>query len=57
MDQITASFIEEMGLSFENILVRDILNKVMPSKNSPSNKVGVKVKTMANEYIIIFNKK
>lgn len=57
MDQITASFLEEMGLSFENILVRDILNKVMPSKNSPSNKVGVKVKTMANEYIIIFNKK
>lgn len=57
MDQITASFFEEMGLVFEGIFVRDILNKVMPSKNSPSNKVGVKVKTMANEYIVIFNKK
>ena len=56
MDQITASFFDSMGLSFENIFVRDILNKVMPSKNSPSNKVGKKVATMANEYIVIFNK-
>jgi len=57
MDQITASFFEGMGLTFEGIFVRDILNKVMPSKNSPSNKVGVKVKTMANEYIVIFRNK
>ncbi len=57
MDQITASFLEEMGLSFESIFIRDILNKVMPSKNSPSNKVGAKVKTMSNEYIVVFNKK
>jgi len=57
MDQITSSFLESFGLNFEGMFVRDILNKVMPSKNSPSNKVGVKTKTMANEYIIIFNKK
>jgi DNA modification methylase len=57
MDQITASFFDGMGLSFEGIFVRDILNKVMPSQNSPSNKVGVKVTTMANEYIVVFNKK
>lgn len=56
MDQITASFLESMGLNFEGIFVRDILNKVMPSKNSPSNKAGVKSRTMANEYIVVFSK-
>jgi len=56
MDQITASFFEGIGLSFENIFVRDIYNKVMPAQNSPSNKVGEKVSTMANEYIVIFHK-
>lgn len=56
MDQITASFFDKFGLTFENIYVREILNKVMPSKNSPSNVVGAKVKTMANEYIIVFTK-
>ena len=56
MDQITASFLESMGLRFEGIFVRDILNKVMPSKNSPSNKVGVKSQTMVNEYVVVFAK-
>lgn len=56
MDQITAVFFKKLGLKFENIFVRDILNKVMPSKNSPTNKIGVTKKTMANEYILIFTK-
>ena len=56
MDQITASFLEGFGLRFENIFVRDILNKVMPSKNSPTNKVGIKKQTMMNEYIVVFQK-
>ena len=56
MDQITASFFEGIGLSFESIFVRDIHNKVMPSLNSPSNKVGEKASTMANEYIVVFHK-
>jgi len=56
MDQITVSFLESLGLGFENIFVRNILNKVMPLKNSPTNKVGVKKATMMNEYIIIFQK-
>lgn len=56
MDQITASFLESMGLKFEGIYVRDILNKVMPSQNSPSNKTGVKLQTMVNEYIVTFQK-
>ena len=56
MDQITASFFDSMGLDFEGIFVRNIHNKVMPSKNSPTNKPGVKSKTMTNEYIVIFSK-
>ena len=56
MDQITASFLDSLGLRFEGIFVRDILNKVMPSKNSPTNKIGEKSKTMSNEYIVVFRK-
>ncbi len=56
MDQITASFLESMGLRFEGIFVRDILNKVMPSQNSPTNKTGAKLQTMVNEYIVVFQK-
>ena len=56
MDQITASFLESMGLRFEGIFVRDILNKVMPSQNSPTNKRGAKLQTMLNEYIVVFQK-
>ncbi len=56
MDQITASFIDNMGLNFEGIFIRDILNKVMPSKNSPSNKAGEKSRTMTHEYVVVFSK-
>lgn len=56
MDQITACFFEQLGLKFENIFVRDILNKVMPSKNSPTNIVGATKQTMTNEFIVIFTK-
>ena len=56
MDQITASFLDNIGLNFEDIFIRDILNKVMPSKNSPSNKTGMKSRTMSHEYIVVFSK-
>lgn len=55
-DQITASFLESMNLKFKDILVRNISNKIMPSHNSPSNKKGVKSKTMVKEYILTFEK-
>ncbi len=57
MDQITANFLDMLGMSFNNIFVRDILNKVMPLKNSPTNITGKKNQTMINEYIVIFDKK
>jgi DNA modification methylase len=56
MDQITASLLQQLGMNFKEILVRDIVNKVMPVKNSPTNVTGVKKTTMVNEYIVIFTK-
>lgn len=56
MDQITASFLDSMGLHFEKIYVREILNKVMPSRNSPTNKAGATSKTMTTEFIVVFRK-
>lgn len=56
MDQITASFLESMGMSFRGIFTRGIYNKVMPSKNSPSNVVGAKSQTMTEEHVVVFDK-
>ncbi len=56
MDIITAEFFENFGLTLENIFVREISNKRMPSKNSPSNKAGKTSNTMLNEFIVIMRK-
>ena len=36
---------------------RNIINKVMPSLNSPTNKSGVKAETMTNEHIVVLRKR
>ena len=41
----------------EKTIVRDILNKRMPKKTSPTNKAGDKVSTMKHEYLVILRKK
>lgn len=56
LDQITASFMVAMGFTFESISVREICNKVMPSRNSPTNVIGNKSKTMSSEYIVVCRK-
>jgi len=53
LDQITASFLTRQGMTFESIFVRNICNKVMPSRNSPSNLKGVQSSTMTSEYIVV----
>jgi len=55
-DQFIAERFEKNG--FEHIITyeRNISNKSMPSKNSPTNKVGTKRNTMNNEYIVICRK-
>lgn len=55
-DIITAKMFEKFGFTHEKTIVRDILNKRMPSKTSPTNNRGQKVKTMAHEYLVILRK-
>ncbi len=55
-DQFIAERFEKYGFKHIITYERSISNKSMPSKNSPTNKTGVKRKTMNNEYIVICEK-
>lgn len=55
-DEITAQLFEENNFSHIETIVRNIPNKRMPLKNSPSNVVGRTASTMKNEYIVIMAK-
>ena len=56
MDEITKNFFESNGFSHKETIVRNIPNKRMPSKNSPSNKIGKKLNTMKQEFIVVMQK-
>ena len=56
-DLITKEMFEQFGYKLEGIYIRDIPNKRMPSKNSPTNVKGEKVTTMVNEYIVVLHRK
>lgn len=56
LDFFTAEMFEKCGFKHVNTIVRCIPNKRMPSKTSPTNKVGNKVSTMTHEYIVIMKK-
>lgn len=56
LDYITVELFEKNGFSHLKTIVREIPNKRMPKENSPTNKTGVKSKTMNNEYIVIMEK-
>ena len=56
LDYFTAEMFQKCGFRHEITLVREIPNKRMPSKTSPSNEKGKKVSTMVNEYIVIMRK-
>ena len=56
LDYFTAETFERCGFHHVTTLVREIPNKRMPSKTSPTNISGVKVDTMSNEYIVIMKK-
>lgn len=55
-DVIIRELAEKYGMRYVYTIDREISNKVMPSKNSPSNKVGDKVTTMVNEHIVVLRK-
>ena len=56
-DEITKFFFEENDFKHIETIVRNIPNKRMPLKTSPSNKSGKTVKTMKQEYIVVMKKK
>ncbi len=56
LDYFTAEIFEQNGFRHDITIVRNIPNKRMPSKTSPTNKPGEKVSTMSNEFIVIMTK-
>lgn len=55
-DKIISEMAEQYGLRYIHTVDRNIINKVMPSLNSPTNKNGVKSSTMSNEHIVVLRK-
>lgn len=56
LDFFTAEMFETLGFKHQITLVREIPNKRMPSKTSPSNVAGEQVSTMSHEFIVILRK-
>ncbi len=56
-DEITKEMFKENGFTYIETIARNIPNKRMPLKNSPSNIVGETASTIKNEYIVICQKK
>lgn len=55
-DFIIAELAEKIGFSCEEIIVRNIPDKRMPSKNSPTNIAGELEETMNKESIVVLKK-
>ena len=55
-DLFTAWAFSEVGFDYQTTYVREIPNKRMPSRNSPSNVAGKTVATMHNEYLVVCKK-
>jgi len=55
-DEVTREFFEREGFRHLKTIIREIPNKRMPKKNSPSNKAGEIDTTMNYEYIVILKK-
>jgi len=55
-DEITKFLFENQGFEHIETVIRNIPNKRMPSKNSPTNIAGKLDTTMNNEYIVVMRK-
>lgn len=55
-DKIISEIAAKCGLQHIITVDRNIVNKVMPALNSPTNESGVKASTMCNEHIIVLRK-
>lgn len=56
-DEIISEIAESCNLEHIYTIDRNIINKVMPALNSPTNERGVKSSTMTNEHIVVLRKK
>lgn len=56
LDYFTAEMFTAHGFEHKITLVREIPNKRMPSKTSPTNVAGEQVATMSHEFIVIMQK-
>lgn len=56
-DQIISEIAQTFKLQHIYTIDRNIINKVMPSQNSPTNETGKKASTMTNEHIVVLRKK
>lgn len=56
-DLIISEIAEKCQLDYVYTINRNIINKVMPSQNSPSNEAGQKGATMTNEHIVVLRKR
>jgi DNA modification methylase len=55
-DLVTKNFFELQGFEHIETIIRNIPNKRMPSKNSPTNIVGELGETMSKEFIVVLKK-
>ncbi len=55
-DEIIEEIAQNYGLQYVYTINRNIVNKVMPSANSPTNEVGKTSSTMTVEHIVILRK-
>ena len=55
-DIITSEIFENFRFKHKTTQIRDIPNKRMPSKNSPTNVKGEKITTMVNEYVVVLQR-
>ena len=56
LDYFTVEIFSKFGFKHIDTIVREIPNKRMPLKNSPTNEHGKTINTMNNEYIVILQK-
>ena len=56
-DEVTRFFFHALGFQHIETIIRNIPNKRMPSKNSPTNIVGKTDVTMSNEYIVVMRRR
>ena len=56
-DKIIKEIASQYYMDYVYTIDRNIINKVMPSLNSPTNIVGEKSETMCNEHIVVLRKK